>query len=742
MAHTIFFGTPAAGQEAVLQSIDLETVDALAGSTPPPDVREEERAVEAIIVKQLLALQEEEVAAVDLSFAAAIDAPALETRVERLYDGSGLPVIAKIPIDAKYITPDGSEAKFTYTKLLTVVDGHFVCLAGDSERDPRSPVILEQIAHNEIGKSTLSLTDRGVLRPEGKFYPISEQVLSYGNRILLKEMEGGGGILKFAYDIDRKEIVVLKFAKRTGNDTLDAMLADGLRNEAKMLLKVFKDDPEIMESYGLEEIDGVPYLVMPYAEMNSGHLFASAKRKFETGDTMALTDAFYFVAGKLRDAIKKLHEKDVIYLDLKADNVLWKRDRTGIPQIKLIDFGTAITYEQARIRDNVSFTAETVEPQLLVSLYGAYIFGKGVTPEGASARRLDYEKQCDVYSYAATLEEMVADVLGVTLDVRYKGRIGENYIHPSFVFEKIAADRANIAALREANRSKGLFAEDVFDFIEQLKTPRVDRPDIEDIVDVTNMAGRQSFVIVKQPAIEAIDHHQYGFTLIDTKENRNYTIAKAILRAAEFIAINQDNGWIYGRVEGGESGAIPHIEFSDRMSIRRVKRFTDFAYLDPRFAEPEGFLTYEFPGLAPADQLDYWRKEQRIDIEAEAKLYETGMVVLRHMAAQLGVELKSKAYDRQEAKALTEKRLADLQNVSMDEVLAKMPYRGIAGYLAMHHRWDYAAVAAANGERGVYDPALLDIIGDMLQPRLERMRRVPFDTLRERAHSIMTQYKN
>ncbi len=370
MAHTIFWGTPATGQEAVLHSIDLDRVGALANSTPQPDVREEERAVEAIIVKQLLALQDKDVVAEELPFAAAIETAALETRVELLYNGSGLPVLAKIPAEAMYTAPDGSKVKFMYTKLLTVVDGHYVCLAGDSERDPHSPVILEQIAHKdkEIGKSTLSLTDRGVLRPEGKFYPINEQVVSYGNRILLKEMEGGGGILKFAYDLDRKEIVVLKFAKRTGNDTLDAMLADGLRNEARMLLHVFRDDPEIMESYGLEEIGEIPYLVMPYAEMNSGHLFASAKRKFEAGDAMAITDAFYFVAGKLRDAIKKLHEKDVIYLDLKADNVLWKQDRTGIPKIKLIDFGTAITYEQARIRDNVSFTAETVEPQLLVSL--------------------------------------------------------------------------------------------------------------------------------------------------------------------------------------------------------------------------------------------------------------------------------------------------------------------------------------------------------------------------------------
>ncbi len=763
MGKTIIWGLRPGSAGPDIDVTDYAAFPPQHGSTPEGTVAVSDDDIDRIVLAQLLGLPEAPVASADLPLEIALtveERPAI--------DGSSLPILAQIPAVGHYNGRGGQPVEFTYTKVLTIVEGRYAFLARDNpERDPQSAGLLELIAAEEAGKHTPVLSNR-LVRKDGKlFHPVREKVvtLKNGEMIVLKGMEGGYGILKFAYDTTRDEIIVLKSARKTGNKHVDRKLEECLRTEAWMQATVFETDPEIMESYGLEEIDGVQCHVMPYAEMKTSHLFAAAKQRYDEGDHMTLTDTFYDVARQLRNAIRKLHDKDVIYLDLKADNVLWKLDDHGRPQIRLIDFGTAITNAQARIGQDIQFTVDTVEPQLLVPFLATEIFGRDVAPplqQGSdastrvTASRLDYEKQADVYSLAATLEEMIADVLEVTLDTDYVSHIWEyakgRQIHPAFAFAKTTADRKNLAALREANQRRGgMFADDVFDFIGRLKSPRIDRPDIDEIVEV-EVSGRGCLLDILRPVRQTtVDAVPYSFQLSDAKESANHMIASAIADAAAFIAINEKNGWIYGRVEyKRQLNGKPVIEISDRMSVGQAKRFTDFTYLNPSFAEPEQYLTYELPALAPQDVREYWKREQRIDIEAEAKIYEVGMAVLRYMADVLDVSSKLHTFERHEAKVLLDSRLERLQEMGMDDVVRRVhpdfetytPIRGIVGYLASQHAADYHTIKAANDEQQVFDPALFDLLCDMLQHRTERMKRVPFDKLRERTNALAMKYRD
>ncbi|MBI4150196.1 protein kinase family protein [Candidatus Woesearchaeota archaeon] len=747
MGKTIIWDSKSVTPNGGVQVLDYDEIAALVDSLPSGTERTQ-TDIEQLIARSLRELPTSGRKLANLPLDLAIEEGRLPKKPV-FYDGTPLNVVVTIPDVATYSSLASGEqtTEFTFTRVLSILGDQYIFLATDSPRDPNSLVALEHIANGLTTSNTLPLVKNPIVRDRRNYYAVQAPVSAHDERIILKDLEGGTGILRFVYNVDKKEIEVLKFAKRTGDPADDERSVQLLKNDAWMLGEVFRGEDGFMPLYDFKKIGGEDCLIMPYANMNSEQFVESIRRLFEKGHREAPTEYFYYMASQLCNVIQKWHDKNVIYLDLKMEQVMWKLVPDSKPKIWVTDFGAATTYERTRRGEELIFTQETVEPQLMVPWFGAMYFGKDVDKSnGTACRRMDYETQSDVYSLGATLEQILAKALGVTLNDDYKSAITtvetpaspRHTMHPSFVFKKIDADRKNMAALRKRNKELKMFDEHVFAFVEHLKAPRLERPEIEDIAIIADGAGKNYSFSIQKPKLGEIDTHPYRFALFDAKEDANHTIAKAIRDAASFISVNQQNGWIYGRVEYGELVEKKIMVVKDRMSMKQAKRFTDFAYLDPRYAEPEEYLTYEFPALAPANQREYWQKEQRLDIEAEAKIYEIGMVVLRYIAKELGVETELHTFDVKQAKSLVDKRLAGLQTLPLDEVLASLPVRGIAGYLALQHNADFETIQKANDEQKKYDPAIFDLLADMFKPRNER---ITFDELRERAHNVAMQYK-
>ena len=134
----------------------------------------------------------------------------------------------------------------------------------------------------------------------------------------------------------------------------------------------------VIEIYGVSEIDGLPYLVMPYVRGES------LARRIERSWPLPV-DAILHIACQVADGLAAAHEKGLVHRDVKPSNILLGE---GIERLKLTDFGLA------RAVDEVGLTRSG-------TLAG--------TPEYMSpeqARGADVDHACDLFSLGSVIYAM------------------------------------------------------------------------------------------------------------------------------------------------------------------------------------------------------------------------------------------------------------------------------------------------------------------------------------------------
>ncbi|QEF96995.1 Serine/threonine-protein kinase PrkC [Stieleria maiorica] len=87
----------------------------------------------------------------------------------------------------------------------------------------------------------------------------------------------------------------------------------------------------VIEIHGVSEVDGLPYLVMPYVRGES------LARRIERSWPMS-TEAMLHIACQVADGLAAAHDKGLIHRDVKPSNILLG---DGIERLKLTDFGLA-----------------------------------------------------------------------------------------------------------------------------------------------------------------------------------------------------------------------------------------------------------------------------------------------------------------------------------------------------------------------------------------------------------------
>ncbi|WP_182867065.1 serine/threonine-protein kinase [Rhodopirellula sp. JC639] len=87
----------------------------------------------------------------------------------------------------------------------------------------------------------------------------------------------------------------------------------------------------VIEIYGVSEVDGLPYLVMPYVRGES------LAKRIEQSWPMS-TEAMLHIACQVADGLAAAHDKGLIHRDVKPSNILLG---DGIERLKLTDFGLA-----------------------------------------------------------------------------------------------------------------------------------------------------------------------------------------------------------------------------------------------------------------------------------------------------------------------------------------------------------------------------------------------------------------
>lgn len=138
---------------------------------------------------------------------------------------------------------------------------------------------------------------------------------------------GGSGVAWRARDIKLERIVAIKFLLDNENADSGRAKNERLSREATAAAKMLH--PSIVQVHQVDEVNGVPFLVMEYVEGGS------LAEKLRSGPLPV--EKSVELATSIADAVEHAHEKGIVHRDIKPGNILLDRD--GVPRV--CDFGLA-----------------------------------------------------------------------------------------------------------------------------------------------------------------------------------------------------------------------------------------------------------------------------------------------------------------------------------------------------------------------------------------------------------------
>jgi len=183
--------------------------------------------------------------------------------------------------------------------------------------------------------------------------------------ITAKLGEGGMGQVFRAEDTNLKRDVAIKVLPPELAGDQERMMR--LEREAQLLAQL--EHPNIAAIHGLEQADGVRFLVMQVAEGQTLH------HRLDSG-ALPLGEALR-IAVQIARALESAHDKGVVHRDLKPANVMVSEDGT----VKLLDFGLAKAF---------SSDASGTSPGPIASMsFCASRFQRGIVPGSRGESSVD-----------------------------------------------------------------------------------------------------------------------------------------------------------------------------------------------------------------------------------------------------------------------------------------------------------------------------------------------------------------
>ena len=205
---------------------------------------------------------------------------------------------------------------------------------------------------------------------------------------------GGMGVVYAARDTKLERDVAIKILPRAFTSNPERLAR--FEREARMLAAV--NHPNICAIYGLEESDGIRYLVL---ELIDGQTLADVVqrdvRALEPGSStvrpgnrtgLEISDALV-IGRQIVDALEAAHERGIVHRDLKPANI--KITSAGV--VKVLDFGLA------KATDDAPAPAGGTRDGLILGT-AAYM-----SPEQARGKVVD--KRADIWAFGCILYEML-----------------------------------------------------------------------------------------------------------------------------------------------------------------------------------------------------------------------------------------------------------------------------------------------------------------------------------------------
>ncbi|MEO1129928.1 MAG: protein kinase [Planctomycetota bacterium] len=212
-----------------------------------------------------------------------------------------------------------------------------------------------------------------------------------GPFVLQREIgRGGMGVVYLGHDTRLDRAVAIKAMPEHLATDPDRLAR--FEREARTLAQL--THPNVAGIYGVEEHDGLRYLVLEYVE---GETLAE---RLDRGP-LPLDEAMDF-AMQIASGIEAAHDAGVVHRDLKPGNVIV----TPEGQAKVLDFGLARS-EETTSSGMASESPTITSPAVHSPTVQGVILGTAayMSPEQARGRRVD--KRTDIWSYGVMLYEML-----------------------------------------------------------------------------------------------------------------------------------------------------------------------------------------------------------------------------------------------------------------------------------------------------------------------------------------------
>ncbi|HEY2728891.1 MAG TPA: protein kinase [Polyangia bacterium] len=248
--------------------------------------------------------------------------------------------------------------------------------------DPRrgaSPPTWKVITLTHLETGGGARTPRPVLTPVDLGH--GEVIPGTRYRILSKIGEGGMGSVYLSEHVDLEKKVALKLLRP--DVARDAETLQQFRQEARAASKVGSAYICDVTDFG-ELADGRVFFVMEYLEGQSLGRVVRQLSRIEPARAIP-------ILRQVAKALGAAHEKGIVHLDVKPDNVMLLAQRKRGDAVKVVDFGIAGLMHQTAEEEEIAGTPEYI------------------APERASGH--GYDNRSDVYALGVMAYEMLGGVV-------------------------------------------------------------------------------------------------------------------------------------------------------------------------------------------------------------------------------------------------------------------------------------------------------------------------------------------
>jgi hypothetical protein len=205
---------------------------------------------------------------------------------------------------------------------------------------------------------------------------------------------GGMGEVYRAHDPKLGRDVAIKILPRAFTTDPDRLTR--FEREARMLAAL--NHPNICAIYGLEEADGVRFLILELVEGVTLAERLAAEKAEGPGPGLQITEALT-IARQIAEAVDIAHSKGIIHRDLKPANIKITPD--GV--VKILDFGLA-----KAVGDGVSTPIDLTAALVLAGgQRRGGVMGTAAYMSPEQARGLAVDKRTDIWAFGCVLYEML-----------------------------------------------------------------------------------------------------------------------------------------------------------------------------------------------------------------------------------------------------------------------------------------------------------------------------------------------